>query len=56
MPKFEYIEWIKVKMDGKHIGDIRPVDRGYAFFPKGSKISGDVFPTISAVERSLEAE
>jgi len=33
---------IKVKLDGKHIGDIKEVDGGYAYFPKGQKGHGDV--------------
>lgn len=46
---------VKVRLDGKHCGEIRPVEGGWQYFPKGQRIGGDVLPTISAVQRSLEA-
>lgn len=55
MAKFQYTTTVKVTMDSKYIGDIRPWENGYAFFPKGSKIVGDMFPTIALVIQSIEA-
>lgn len=51
-----YKEHHEVRLDGKHIGTIKPVggDAGYAYFPKGGNGScGDVFPTVAQVKATL---
>lgn len=47
---------IKVKMSGRHIGDIKQAIGGYQYFPKGQKIGGEIYPTIKEVKQSLEME
>lgn len=53
---------VTVYLDGKPIGEIREVEHprsvypGFAYFPKGQKDGGDVFPTVEACKTSLEAE
>lgn len=47
---------IPVRIDGKRVGTIEPVDGGWQYFPKGSKIGGEILPTINAVQKSLESE
>jgi len=44
---------IKVSYEGKHIGNIKEVVRGYAYFPKGSKEHGVVCSTPEAVKGTL---
>lgn len=51
---FTFETTIKVKVGGKHIGDIRSVFGGYQFFPKGSKSGGHVYATIQACKDSLQ--
>ena len=46
-------EPLKVRVDGRVSGEIRKVDGGYQYFPKGSKTGGDVFATVSAVQKIL---
>jgi hypothetical protein len=36
------------------IGTIRIAEGGWRYFPKGSKVGGEIFTTVSAVKRSLE--
>jgi len=50
----------KVKLDGKHIGDIKE-KRGlmgftYQYFPKGSKAGGEVYPSLQSCKQSLTGE
>ena len=45
---------VKVKLDGRLIGEIRPVKGGYMYFVKNTKYKGDVYPTIRACQKSLE--
>ena len=48
-----------VYLDGKHIGDIKPVAGGFCYYPKsasGKAPAGEVFATVAEVKRSLEAE
>jgi len=52
-----------VRLVGKHIGDIKPVEAtadraaGWAYFPKGrAGLRGDVFASVNLVKASLEAE
>lgn len=46
-------EPLKVRSDGRICGEIRKVDNGYQYYPKGSKNGGDVFSTVQSVQRSL---
>ena len=45
---------LKVKLDGKHCGEIRKVKDGFQYYPKGEKNGGDIFAGISAVQNSLQ--
>jgi len=42
-----------VKLDGKTVGQIKPVPGGYAYFPKGSKRHGNILPTLREVKNTL---
>ncbi len=46
---------LKVKLDGKHVGEIRKAKDGYQYFPKGEKKGGDIFKTVPDVQHSLLA-
>jgi hypothetical protein len=46
-------EPIKVRLDGRQVGEIRKVEGGYQYFPKGQRTGGPVLPTVTAVQRSL---
>lgn len=46
-------EPLKVRCDGRICGEIRKVDGGFQYFPKGQKSGGEVFKTVQAVQRSL---
>jgi len=47
---------IHVLLENKRIGEIRTVDGGFQYFPKGQKKGGDVFPTLAACKQSLAEE
>lgn len=52
---------VEVKLAGKRVGEIKPVEGGFAYFPAvtrvGSKVlKGDVFPSLGLCKASLEAE
>lgn len=47
---------IQVWLDGKIVGKIRNVLNGWRYYPKGSHDSGQTFPTLADVKRSLEEE
>lgn len=47
---------IKVYLGKKPVGSIRPIDNGYAYFPAGSALHGDIFPHIAQVQKSIESE
>lgn len=47
-------EPLKVRLDGKICGEIRKVDTGYQYFPKGSKEGGTVYSNVREVATSLE--
>lgn len=49
-------EPLRVRQDGKIIGEIRKVDSGFQYFPKGSKSGGDILHSVTAVQRSLSDE
>ena len=46
---------VRVYLDGKFVGEIKQVGGGWAYFPTGHML-GDVFTSISAVKKSIEAE
>lgn len=46
-------EPLKVRLDGRICGEIRKVEGGFQYFPKGEKVGGEVFATVTAVQRSL---
>lgn len=46
-------EPLKVRLDSRNVGEIRKVDGGYQYFPNGAKRGGEVFPTVSAAQRTL---
>lgn len=49
--------WIAVVGENRRVmGEIRPVPGGYQYVVRGSKMRGDVMPTVAAVKQSLEAE
>ena len=56
MVTFESITVIRVKLDKKHVGDIKEVTGGYAYFPKGSKKHGDIFPSQIAVMADVKGD
>jgi len=47
---------IRVRLDGKYADDIKPVDNGWQYFPKGKNQGGLVYKTITEVQRSLKSE
>ena len=49
-------EPLLVKVDGKISGEIRKVDGGYQYFPKGSKTGGEIFSSVTLVQRSLSED
>lgn len=45
---------LKVQLDGRIIGEIRKVASGqFQYFPKGQKEGGEVFSTVTLVQKSL---
>lgn len=51
--KFTFDTTVKVKVDGKYVGDIKSVSGGYQYFPKGIKSGGDVYATLQECKDSL---
>jgi len=47
---------IHVLLENKRIGEIRSVEGGFQYFPKGQKKGGEVFPTLAACKQSLAEE
>ena len=47
-------EPLRVRLDGRTCGEIRKVDGGFQYFPKGAKVGGEVMPSIDLVQRSLQ--
>jgi hypothetical protein len=48
---------IKVLLDGRLVGEIRvPSQLTFQYFPKGSKIGGEVFHSLFACQVSLEGD
>jgi hypothetical protein len=46
-------EPLVVRLDGRICGDIRKVEGGFQYFPKGLKNGGKIYPTVMGVQRSL---
>lgn len=46
----------KVKLGGKKVGTIKPVEGGWQYFPLNHKQGGEIYPTIQLVQKSLEFE
>jgi len=44
---------VVVRLEGKVVGDIRKVEGGWQYKPKGAR-PGGVFPTLEACKASLE--
>ncbi len=44
---------LKVKLDNRHVGEIRKVKDGYQYFPKDEKTGGEVFTSVPDVQNSL---
>ena len=47
---------IKVRLNKKLVGEIRKVEDGFAYFPKGWKYPGDTFKTVLDVMASIECD
>ena len=47
---------IGVSLGKQMVGEIRKVDGGYQYFPKGQRTGGEVFQTVSQVVKSLGPE
>ncbi len=47
--------WV-VRLAGKVVGQIVESKMGFRYFPKGGAAPGDWFTTLSACQKSLEAE
>lgn len=47
-------EPLKVRLDGKVVGEIRKVEGGYQYVSKGNRHRGEVLPTVDAVQKTLE--
>lgn len=61
MGDFKYTETldgvIRVRLDGKFIGEIREVETGFQYWPQGLKKHADpfdVFPEVSGVKTTIE--
>ena len=44
---------VKVRLDGKFIGTIKPEDGGWRYYPKGQSVGGDLFKTLGLCQKSL---
>lgn len=47
---------IPVRLDGTRVGTIKPVEGGWQYFPLRHKQGGEIFQTITEVQKSLEFE
>ena len=59
MIKYKWEGWshkkpLPVLLDGKQVGKIKPVVGGWQYYPKGSKVGGEVFPRLKKCQESLE--
>ena len=49
-------EPLKVRLDGVHVGEIRKVETGFQYFPKGTKWGGGVHTSVALVQQSLRGD
>lgn len=54
--RIEKSDSIRVLLDGKVTGTIRPQYPGYAYVPRGNGGQGETFPTLEECKRSLEED
>jgi len=54
MARITYKTETTVILDGKAVGKIKELDGGYQYFPKGSKVGGEVFTHLRLCKDSLE--
>jgi len=47
---------IAVLLDDRRVGEIRTVEGGFQYFPKGQRTGGEVFPSLAACKQSLADE
>lgn len=45
-----------VKLDGRIAGRIEKRKQGFQYIPKGMKTGGEIFPSLEALKKSLEAQ
>ncbi len=45
---------VPVRLNGRRVGTIKPVNGGWQYFPLNHKQGGEVFATITKVQKSLE--
>jgi hypothetical protein len=55
LPGRDSIVRVEVKLAGKKVGEIKPVDGGFQYFPNRAE-GGEVFPTLGLCKRSLETD
>lgn len=48
-----FSEPLRVRLDGVECGEIRSVQGGFQYFPKGMKSGGAIFETVAHVQQSL---
>lgn len=44
---------VKVRLDGKVVGTIKKEIDGWRYYPKGQKVGGDLFKSLSLCQKSL---
>ena len=59
MIQYQYTEGsltspIPVKFNNRRVGTIKPVKGGWQYFPLNHKKGGEIFSTITEVQKSLE--
>lgn len=47
---------VRVFLERKMVGSIQVADGGFAYLPRGSRTSGETFPTVEAVKHSIEGD
>jgi hypothetical protein len=45
-----------VKLEGRIVGEIRPVTGGYQYFPKGQKEGGAIWPSLARCKQDVEGD
>jgi hypothetical protein len=45
---------IHVYLKDTHVGTIKRTPHGFAYYPKGSRTSGEVLPTVAQIKATLE--